>query len=62
MSERRAIRRPRTCATSPLSWGWRTFEFIYAEGLAVSEANKQHGIAGAHAHIDRLAKEELETV
>ncbi len=42
--------------------GMDDVEFVYAEGLAVSEANKQQGIAGAHAHIDRLAKEELETV
>jgi len=42
--------------------GMDDVEFVYAEGLAVSEANKQQGIAGAHAHIDRLAKKELETV
>ncbi len=42
--------------------GMDDVEFVYAEGLAVSEANKQQGIAGAHAHIDRLAKEGLETV
>ena len=42
--------------------GMDDVEFVYAEGLAMSETNKQQGIAGAHAHIDRLAKEELETV
>jgi FMN-dependent NADH-azoreductase len=42
--------------------GMDDVEFIYAEGLAVSEANKQQGIAGAHARIDRLARPELETV
>ena len=41
--------------------GMDDVEFIYAEGLAVSEANKQQGIAGAHAQIDRLARPELET-
>jgi FMN-dependent NADH-azoreductase len=42
--------------------GMDDVEFVYAEGLAVSEANKQQGIAGAYEQIDRLAKEELETV
>lgn len=32
---------------------------IFAEGLAVSEAAKQHGTARAHAHIDRLVSAEM---
>lgn len=42
--------------------GMEDVEFVYAEGLDVSETNKQQGIAGAHAHIDRLAQAELEAV
>jgi FMN-dependent NADH-azoreductase len=29
-------------------------EFIHAEGLAISEASKQQGIASAHAEMDQL--------
>jgi FMN-dependent NADH-azoreductase len=42
--------------------GMDEIEFVYAEGLAVSEANKQQGIAGAHAQIDRLGKVEVAAV
>ncbi len=41
--------------------GMDEVEFVYAEGLAVGEAKKQQGIAGAHAQIDRLARPQLET-
>jgi len=34
-------------------------EFVYAEGLAISEASKQQGIARAHADIDRLSAPQL---
>src|SRR6266850_3807109 len=33
--------------------GMNDVEFIYAEGLAVSDTAKHQGIARAHAHIDR---------
>jgi FMN-dependent NADH-azoreductase len=36
--------------------GMSDIEFVYAEGLAVSEASKQQGIAKARAESDRLAK------
>jgi FMN-dependent NADH-azoreductase len=36
--------------------GMSDVEFVYAEGLAVSEASKQQGIARARAESDRLAK------
>jgi FMN-dependent NADH-azoreductase len=36
--------------------GMSDVEFVYAEGLAVSEASKQQGIARARAETDRLAK------
>jgi FMN-dependent NADH-azoreductase len=36
--------------------GMSDIEFVYAEGLAVSEASKQQGIARARAESDRLAK------
>lgn len=42
--------------------GMGDVELIYAEGLAVSEANKRQGIAGAHARIDRLGKREVAMV
>ena len=35
--------------------GMSDVEFVYAEGLAISEAAKAQGIASAHAGIDRLA-------
>jgi FMN-dependent NADH-azoreductase len=35
-------------------------EFVYAEGLAISEASKQQGIARARAEVDRLANAERE--
>lgn len=41
--------------------GMEDVEFIYAEGLAVSETSKQAGIARANAHIDRLAEPEAVT-
>src|SRR5712691_6857554 len=34
--------------------GMDDIEFIHAEGLAISEASKQQGIARAHAEIDQL--------
>jgi len=34
--------------------GMDDIEFIYAEGLAISEASKQQGIARAHAEINQL--------
>ena len=34
--------------------GMDDIEFVYAEGLAISEASKQQGIARAHAEIDQL--------
>jgi FMN-dependent NADH-azoreductase len=34
-------------------------EFVYAEGLAVSEGARQQGIARAHADIDRLAESDV---
>jgi FMN-dependent NADH-azoreductase len=41
--------------------GMSDIEFVYAEGLAVSEASKQQGLARARAESDRLAKsQELE--
>jgi FMN-dependent NADH-azoreductase len=39
--------------------GMNDVEFVYAEGLAVSEAAKHQGIARAHAHIDRLVRPEV---
>ena len=33
-------------------------EFVYAEGLAVSEASKEQSIARAHARIDGLVEPE----
>ena len=39
--------------------GMNDLEFIYAEGLAVSETAKHQGIARAHAHIDRLVRPKL---
>src|SRR5262249_19929745 len=38
--------------------GMSDIEFVYAEGLAVSEASKQQGIARARAEADRLAQQE----
>jgi len=34
--------------------GMDDIEFVHAEGLAISEASRQQGIAKAHAEIDRL--------
>jgi FMN-dependent NADH-azoreductase len=39
--------------------GMNDVEFVYAEGLAISEASKQQGLARAHAHIDALHEPEL---
>jgi len=39
--------------------GLSDIEFVYAEGLAISEASKQQGIAHANAAIDALAEPEL---
>jgi FMN-dependent NADH-azoreductase len=39
--------------------GMSEVQFVHAEGLAISEASKQQGIAKAHAHIDRLAPAQL---
>ena len=39
--------------------GMRDIEFVYAEGLAISEASKEQGIARARAEIDRLIEPEL---
>jgi FMN-dependent NADH-azoreductase len=38
--------------------GMSEIEFVYAEGLAISEASKQEGIAHARAEVDRLARTE----
>jgi FMN-dependent NADH-azoreductase len=38
--------------------GMDDIEFIYAEGLAISEASKQKGLARAQAQIDRLVQPE----
>jgi FMN-dependent NADH-azoreductase len=39
--------------------GMSEVQFVHAEGLAISEASKQQGIAKAHAQIDRLAPAQL---
>jgi len=39
--------------------GMSDIEFVYAEGLAISEASKQQGIARANAAVDALAEPEL---
>jgi FMN-dependent NADH-azoreductase len=39
--------------------GMSDIEFVYAEGLAISEASKQQSLARAEARIDRLAQSEL---
>jgi FMN-dependent NADH-azoreductase len=39
--------------------GMDDIEFVYAEGLAISEASKQKGIARAQAAVDALAEPEL---
>ena len=39
--------------------GMDDIEFVYAEGLAISEASKQKGIARAEAAVDALAEPEL---
>jgi FMN-dependent NADH-azoreductase len=36
--------------------GMEDVEFVYAEGLAISEASKQEGIARAQAHIEALVE------
>jgi FMN-dependent NADH-azoreductase len=36
--------------------GMSDIEFVYAEGLAISEASKQQGVARAHAETDRLTE------
>jgi FMN-dependent NADH-azoreductase len=38
--------------------GLTDVDFVYAEGLAVSETAREQGIAGAHADIDRLTERE----
>lgn len=40
--------------------GMSDIEFVYAEGLAVSEASKQQGIARARVEVERLAGAERE--
>src|SRR5882672_1993127 len=40
--------------------GMSDIEFVYAEGLAISEASKQQGIARARVEVDRLAGAERE--
>lgn len=40
--------------------GMREVEFVYAEGLAISEAAKQKALAEAHTSIDHLLTPELE--
>lgn len=42
--------------------GMSDVEFVYAEGLAISEASKQRGLARAHAAIDALREPELDAV
>src|SRR3989442_3470081 len=39
--------------------GMSDIEFVHAEGLAISEESKKHGIAKAHAAIDRLGLPQL---
>lgn len=39
--------------------GLEDVEFVYAEGLAVSESARQQGIARAQADVDRLAEPEV---
>src|SRR3989441_4887158 len=39
--------------------GMDDIEFIYAEGLAISEASKQQGIASAYAEMDQLMAPQL---
>jgi FMN-dependent NADH-azoreductase len=39
--------------------GMDDVEFVYAEGLAISEASEQQGLARAHAKIDRLVEPQL---
>lgn len=39
--------------------GMDDVQFVYAEGLAISEASKQEGLARAHAAIERLTAPEL---
>jgi FMN-dependent NADH-azoreductase len=39
--------------------GMNDIEFVYAEGLAISEASKEKGLAHAHAVVDALAEPEL---
>jgi FMN-dependent NADH-azoreductase len=39
--------------------GMNDIEFVYAEGLAISEASKEKGIAHAQAAIDALLESEL---
>jgi FMN-dependent NADH-azoreductase len=40
--------------------GMSDIQFVYAEGLAISEASKQEGLARARAEVDRLARIERE--
>ena len=40
--------------------GMSDIEFVYAEGLAISEASKQQGLARARLELDRLAGAERE--
>ena len=39
--------------------GMDDVEFVYAEGLAISEASKQQGLARARGEVDRLVEPEL---
>jgi len=39
--------------------GMDDIEFVYAEGLAISEASKEEGLLRAQARIDRLVQPEL---
>jgi FMN-dependent NADH-azoreductase len=39
--------------------GMSDVEFVYAEGLAISPAAREEGIARAQAHVDRLAAPQL---
>jgi len=39
--------------------GMSDVEFVYAEGLAISEASKEKGLLRAHAAVDALAEPEL---
>ena len=55
---RRSIRRPHTCATSSRFLGIDDVEFVYAEGLAISDASKAAALSRAERTIERLAAPE----